>query len=113
MLPSTSESAFARLRRVYGKPALLSAGFAYGLYVLVEIDRFHGSVPHTMRGIVAGLVPCALAGCLIATAFVPLTAVLTSRARGPRGLVRATIAAAGMVGVVAALLVGLDHLGTG
>jgi hypothetical protein len=111
MLHSTSESAFARVRRIYGKPALLSGSVAYAVYGLVQIDRYHGSLSHTALNVAAGIVPCALAGCLLALALVPLSLALRARPTSGRGLAVKAVKVSAVLGVVAALVVIVDHLG--
>jgi|GEM_PF-4584165 len=102
---------FARARRIFGKPAFLSGSFVYGVYALVLVDHVHGSIARTALDLAAGLVPCALAGCLLALVLVPLMAILTTPTRGARGIVAKTLKASAVLGIVAALVVVLDHLG--
>ena len=111
MLRPISDSAFARIRRIYGKPALLSGSFAYAVYVLAQIDQFHGSISRTALNVVAGVIPCAVAGCALAPALVPLMSVLSVPSRGGRGLAVKAVKALALFGIVAALAVALDHLG--
>ena len=110
MLHSSSESAFARMRRIFGKPALLSGSLAYALYVLLQIDQYHGNVWRTVLNVAAGIVPCALAGCILALVLVTLSSVLTVRTSGTRGIVVKIVKASAVLGVVVALVVALDHL---
>jgi len=111
MLQSGSETAFARIRRIYGKPALLSGSLAYALYALVQIDQFHGSVSRTALNVAVGVIPCAIIGCVLAPVLVSLSSILMVRTSGARGIVMKTVKTSAVLGTIVALVVLLDHVG--